>query len=91
MTPQRFEIGQAITPKIDNRPWITNNPGYGCPPKQGDIYHVTSYWYYKYGRWFIALREMPGKQIYDENEFDPVITTNQLEEALNEISESITI
>lgn len=87
MKPQRFEIGQAVTPN-KNHPLKFEE---GCPPfKFGEVYHVMEYHQalYKFERaWYIVLEELPHDKIYLEMSFDPVITDAILEKELSTISE----
>lgn len=84
MKPQRFEIGQAVTPKIDKEFALIKGSGDSPDPKFGNIYHVSEY-LFEMNEWFISLDEMPDDIYYSEIDFDPVITTSELTEALEEI------
>lgn len=87
MKAQRFEIGQAVTPKVKN--WHCINGRRINQLAFGEIYHVKDYEYH-FGKWFISLLEIDGNA-YDEFGFDPVISTNELESALIEIEQPVTV
>ena len=85
MKPQRFEIGQAITPK-DKDGFVREDPAEADPLlKFGEVYHVKAYRYLHkiYNCWIITLDGLPYE--YDEEGFDPVIETNELEKEIEEI------
>ena len=93
MKPQRFEIGQAVTPKRGAwTPMDRNLPG--RPPKM-DIYHVSEYHTHRGfpDLWFISLDELPlpTDPKFDEDGFDPVITDSELESLLNSVPETQTV
>lgn len=94
MKPQRFEVGQAITPKT-NDPWRNESSArienYN-DPKFGEIYHVLKYNHFSQvsDSWMIKLHEFTNSA-YDEDEFDPVISTDALEKELKSISEPVMI
>jgi hypothetical protein len=88
MKPQRFEIGQAVTRKIV--PWasLTSN----VRPKAGEIYHVSGYVHSKmlkfgnpYPGWYITFDEHGKNVFHREKDFDPVISTHELESLLSEV------
>lgn len=83
MKPQRFETGQAVTPKV-GAVFIMKR---STSPKQGHIYHVSGYFtdsnYVTSPA--IFLREMPCDAVYDERKFDPVdLTTSDIHELYEE-------
>ena len=88
MKPQRFEIGQAITPK--GKDW-TLIQGRAPLPIFGEIYHLDRYAYLHEGDWMIVLKEFPTDCNYDECGFDPVISTDALKAELETISEPETV
>jgi hypothetical protein len=85
MKPQRFEIGQVVTP--NEKGWVDLNNNGPCPVKFGKIYHVSGYraWCKLYKTWAMLLEEVPFS--YDEVDFDPVISTSELESDLNKVTE----
>jgi len=99
MKPQRFKIGQAVTPKVNMQWPINNDIGYlgisprQAPnpvpemPKQGEIYHVDGYQAYDDGIWGIFLSEYNHELTFNEEKFDPVELTGK--EIADLIGESI--
>ncbi len=92
MKPQRFEIGQAITPKV--KAWGDAISGLPLPspddPEFGKVYHVRSYWPYG-GEWWICLNEVNEDNAFLETNFEPLITDSVLAEALSEVPESVNL
>ena len=85
MKPQRFDIGQAVTPNIREDRWFYEGTPSEVKPKFGEIYHVKMYDEYSKGSWYIILSELPNTDAFNEAGFDPVISTNVLEKELNSI------
>jgi len=97
MPPQRFEIGQAVTPKI-NMEWpicttVGINGVLPLPPpervslpRQGEIYHVSGYQAYDDRIWGIFLSEYIGQNLtFAEPNFDPVeLTTSDITALMEE-------
>lgn len=92
MKPQRFEIGQAVTPnKKDEYQLIfdvTQNGYNGTLPTFGEIYHVHDYGWEE-SEWYISLHEFPKDHGFAECDFDPVISNSHLESDLREITEPV--
>lgn len=91
MKPQRFEIGQQVTPKRAN--WKSIGGAY-LDAKPGNIYtiHLYSDYSKKYNCWFICLQELnPDTHEYQEDGFDPVISDSVLEAELETIFEHQTV
>jgi hypothetical protein len=89
MKPQRFEIGQAVTPRDTN--W--KNPNNYPTPKFGEVYHVQ---YYSHegcdcgecGRMpYVWLREFHYGVC--QSKLEPVISDSELETLLNSVPETI--
>ena len=92
MKPQRFEIGQAVTPK---RGWNWEDNDFGLGRPSSDIFHVSGYLhpstpkrYYpdlEFMGWYITLREFPQSRFFSESGFDPIeLTTEQVTSLLEE-------
>lgn len=85
MSKQRFNIDQAITPKVGATFTLRRSP----VPTQGNIYHVKEYItpencdrVFSNG---VILHEMPPDAVYDERKFDPVdLTTEQVNALIEE-------
>lgn len=80
-----FYPGQEITP-ISSPTWaeqITRKPAAG--PKFGEVVRVKGYVELHNNQWYIAITGY--KDFYNEKEFAPVISDDQLEEMLNGIDE----
>jgi hypothetical protein len=91
MKPQRFEIGQAVTPRGAQWRYEHPSPQDISPspdPRFGEIYHVKRYSHREANAglgWGIQLNELVGTTWYLETSFDPVeITTEQLEVMISE-------
>lgn len=81
----KFSTGQEVTPNKRKFHKVVG-PKDPVMPTFGEIYHVVGYHSTPYqGRYFLWLYEMPWACIYCEDAFSPVITDNQLAEALKEI------
>lgn len=89
MKPQRFEIGQAVTP--NKKKWEHVHDDVPMPPSFGNVYHVSEYWNFEDNLWYIHLKEVPDSYVYNEEGFDPVITTHELEKELSEIEITVAI
>lgn len=94
MKPQRFEIGQAVTPSL--KVVTLETPSYGAKPIMGEIYHVEEYIHWnderikhcsRKGVWYVSLREYTTN-FCAEDLLDPVELTSEQISAL--IEESIT-
>lgn len=94
MKPQRFEIGQAVTPKV-SFPW---NNSANIPPPKPEIYHVLEYHDgTKYtcvggyaGHWYINVSERPYHWLALEDGFEAVISDHELASLLSTVEESVT-
>lgn len=90
MKPQRFEIGQAVTPRygVD---WNGRSPNYtDVPSPKMDVLHVSSY-KEKWGYWYIRIVEMPQDCYYREDQFEPLISDSELARELESIEVPQTI
>jgi len=84
MKPQRFEIGQPVTPKR-GEDWSGKNNNEIFPLPEGEIYHIKSYsWFGDFAEWAVCLIEIPGRSCFMEYHFEPVITSAELTELLKE-------
>ena len=83
-TPQRFAIGQAVTPRVGVFKGVSKPA-----PQQGEVYHVSSYfWGQQHPNgspyWYILLVEISGYCYYEAG-FEPVeVTTEQIEALVEE-------
>lgn len=85
MKPQRFKIGQEVTPTRGR--WRGAEREGKFPLKYGSIYTVQSY-VDKNNEWYIQLVEFDKDRLihfFAEKGFEPVITTKELEGLLSEI------
>lgn len=93
MKPQRFEIGQEVTPKV-NSVWVIHENICRPPlvPRQGEIYHVLLYCRgVGVDGPCIELEEAGAGVCYMEDHFEPLITTEQLEKMMEPETATITI
>lgn len=62
-----------------------------CPPVRpdltglpdvhyGNLYHIQKYEWFKFGRWFVSVIELPHGCIYSEDCFAPVMCLKELVE-----------
>ena len=91
MKPQRFEIGQAVTPNTKDQKLEP-----GCPPLLfGEVYHVRKYFgphiYNGVRAWYIELEEISGGFIYLEFMLSPVISDTELYKELESINKTKTV
>lgn len=79
--PQRFEIGQEITPKFGMFACKTYNP-----PNFGEIVHVREYLYpiHDTEGWLISVFERPDNYFYPEKAFDPLSSIEEIMGLLKE-------
>ena len=88
LVPEKlFYPSQEITP-ISSPNWaehISKKPALG--PKFGQIVRVRRYEQLHKGRWYISIGGYTN--FYDELEFAPVISDDELEEMLNEVDELV--
>lgn len=90
MKPQRFQIGQAVTPKAGSWQEIGEKTGAVPMALFGKVYHVRAYCAYPGDEeWYIILQELGGYASYQEQRFEPLISTEELERALNTQTETI--
>lgn len=85
MKPQRFEIGQAVTPNTKHWQAPADQKLVDSPPKFGEVYHVYKYVEENNKWWIILIEKM--KLTCLEDSFDPVISNTALEKELSTISE----
>jgi hypothetical protein len=86
-----FHKGQPVTPNKQNSWRALNYTGKDIPqPKFGEIYHVSGD-YIEDGNVFITLREFNPMYGFFQNDFSPVISDKQLEDALKEVDELVTV
>lgn len=91
MKPQRFEIGQAVTPKRgEDWSWKEGYVSGPFPLKCGQVYHVIGhYWVLSMNDWAILVAEVGMHRGFMEYHFEPVITDSELYEALQEQPETV--
>lgn len=91
MKPQRFEIGQAVTP-LYNKPWTNKNGDIFNGPSYGEIYEVSGYGPYSnaFHCATVILDKLPDLNIV-ERDLAPVITTHELESELSEIETGVAV
>ncbi len=91
MKPQRFEIGQAVTPKY--KKWYVDVGNPNAPrPRYGEVYRVRQYqWDQSDNSWYIAFYEIPGSVGYWEEGFDPVVTDAVLSKELESITKPVEV
>ena len=86
----RFKPSQEITPRKDKWQVVFGKPlAEGNTPRFGKIYTVTMYPFgddpchmkHKY----IMLTELPPNALFNEDSFEPVVSSEQLEEDLWEV------
>jgi hypothetical protein len=51
------------------------------------IYTINRYESYRYGMWFVSVKELPEAFIYSEDSFAPLMEINELVEQLEECYE----
>lgn len=88
MKPQRFRIGQDVTPKRDDKWYTLNDNILENHPKFGEVYRVTEYNGFRYNHWFIRVvgpGNLDPDMRYCEEAFDPVISTAILANELTQI------
>lgn len=81
---QLFERGQAVT--CTERKLKKYEGDGKVPDLFGKIYHVRSYAGKCNGTWTLRLKEFPGNIRFFQDIFAPVISDDQLEDALQEVT-----
>lgn len=92
MKQQRFEIGQAITPKPNdkNHSWeVVHGNINGIQIKVGEIYHVKFYGEFWENDWYISLDEINASIGFNESGFDPVVSDSILISELETIKVTV--
>lgn len=84
--PQRFEIGQEITPKHG----VFAYKGYN-PPRFGEIVRVREYLYpiHPTEGWMISVFERPDNYFFPEVCFDPITSIGEIMKLLKEEPEHV--
>lgn len=92
MSKRLFSEGQAVTPKKLGD-WENMDGLSGDGPKFGDIVHVRKYHPITelLGVYAFSLHEFHEIELYAQEDFDPVVTSLQLEEDLASIPERATV
>lgn len=81
MKPQRFELGQEVTP-TKKETWIRASTGENHPgPVFGNVYTVAMYVRIFENRWVIHLSEIIEFDFF-EDAFDPVGNLDEVKEVL---------
>ena len=86
MEPDKlFYPGQEVTP-LKSPNWIRKDTNEIMPgPKFGEVVKVVKYSHLSDDGWYIEI--MNYRYAFKESEFAPVISSNQLEEMLQEVGE----
>lgn len=88
MKPQRFEIGQAVTPGKTGKMPSLHNTG---QVRGGQIYHIKKY--IEFGThfpvWWVTTHELGDRHLIDETSLEPVISDSQLIELLSEEPQTV--
>lgn len=88
MKPQKFQLGQAVTP-INNKEYKTvSGLDGGDDPRFGKIYHVSEY-RERFGEWYIGISELSPFIFWNENRFAPIEMTSESLTALLEETKTV--
>jgi hypothetical protein len=83
----KFKVGDEVTPK-EGVVWysITYNRYSKEPPKFGQVYVVSAV-HFVGGDWYLSLAEFPHNSLWEDTEFEKVISDRVLSEELETVKE----